>query len=388
MSAPNLAERLQSVRKRRGFTQKDLATRSGVSLSLIRKLEQGEREDTRLETLRRLAAALHVATSELIVKVERPETMSSDIWKPMKDALLRPAPLAVTEEPPTPQEVRAALEAAMPMFSGDRYSDLAGVLPHLLREAGALDGEGRSVRSRVFHHAGWLLTQTRQFDAAEVALRRALDEAPDRLDGAAVVSTRCWLLMRRGDLRGALDLAVEWADEVEPRMSRATAAELSAWGWLLIRLSTAAVRDNRPGEAEDAIRLARSAAVAMGSEYSPEGDFLRAFGPLTVAMKRAENAMVEDRPDRVIAMAEHIPARDLRRTSNNRNRHLLDVAKARTQLRQYPEAFEILEGIRRDAPEWITNQRYARDVLGLIVAKRRRLTADMRDLADFVHLEY
>ncbi|WP_157431937.1 helix-turn-helix transcriptional regulator [Actinomadura hibisca] len=387
MGTPNLAERLRSVRKRRGFTQQELAALSGVSVSLIRKLEQEERNDTRLETLHKLARALHVPTSDLLVGREQEETFSED-WSPVRDALLQKDALSgALEEPPTLQGVRRALGEAMPLFSRDHYSELVRVLPPLVREADALGEEGRSIRSRVLHHAGWLLTQTRQLDAAELALRRALDEATDHLDGAAVVNTWCWLLIRQGDLRGALDLAAEWADEVEPRMSRATMAELSVWGWLLIRRSAAAVRDNQPGEAEDAIRLARTAAVAMNAEYTPEGDFLRSFGPLTVAMKRAENAMVQDRPDQVITLAEKIPSRDLRPTSNNRNRHLLDVAKARTQLRQYPEAFEILQDVRRDAPEWITNQRYAKDILGAITAKRRKLTPEMRELADFLDLQ-
>ncbi|WP_280400087.1 helix-turn-helix domain-containing protein [Nocardia carnea] len=39
----DLGERLQNIRKRRGLTQRELAEAAGVSLSLIRKLEQGER---------------------------------------------------------------------------------------------------------------------------------------------------------------------------------------------------------------------------------------------------------------------------------------------------------------------------------------------------------
>ncbi|WP_280300637.1 helix-turn-helix domain-containing protein [Nocardia abscessus] len=41
----DLGERLQTVRKRRGLTQRELAESSRVSLSLIRKIEQGERDD-------------------------------------------------------------------------------------------------------------------------------------------------------------------------------------------------------------------------------------------------------------------------------------------------------------------------------------------------------
>jgi hypothetical protein len=40
------------------------------------------------------------------------------------------------------------------------------------------------------------------------------------------------------------------------------------------------------------------------------------------------------------------------------------------------------------APEWLTQQRYARDILGSIAAGRRTLTTEMRELADAIRLEY
>ncbi|MEV0597598.1 transcriptional regulator [Nonomuraea cavernae] len=283
------------------------------------------------------------------------------------------------------------LDDSMPLWKKDRYSELAALIPTLLRDADtlvSLDRAARPVRARLLHLTGWLLTQTRQYDAAELALIRSLDDADNPLDAAAIISIQCWLLLRQGRLEDARLLALRWADDVEPRISRASPREFSAWGWLLLRVSAAAVRDNRPGEADDAIRFARTAAVAMGHEMAPGEDFLRAFGPITVAMKRTENAMVEDRPDKVLELSQTIPTGDVRPTSNNRNRHLLDVAEAHRKTRAYGESFEILQRIRSDSPEWITNQRYARDILKGIIGKRRTLTGEMRELADFVHLEY
>ncbi|MGV9850481.1 hypothetical protein ACWDWU_17190 [Streptomyces sp. NPDC003442] len=226
------------------------------------------------------------------------------------------------------------------------------------------------------------MVQTRQFDAADTALTRALDDAVDRLDGAAVASTRCWLLLRRGQLADARALSARWSDDTEPRMSCATPAELSAWGWLLLRASAAAVRDNESVVARDTLRLAHAAAVAMGHEFTPDGDFLRAFGPVTVAFKRAENAMVEEEPDRVLSLSAHIPTSGLRPTSNNRNRHLLDVARAHVMKHRPADAFEVLLGVWSDAPEWLPNQRYARDILSDIIARRRTMTPEMRAMAD------
>ncbi|WP_067489433.1 helix-turn-helix domain-containing protein [Actinomadura hibisca] len=384
MSTPSLAERLRSVRKRRGFSQKELAQSSDVSLSLIRKLEQGEREDTRLETLRKLAKALEISTSDLIVRPAQ-EEVTADRWAPVRDALLRKN--GQPEETPTPQGVLSAVEAAEPLFTENRYAELGALLPSLLRDAEALGRPGRRVRSRVLHLAGLLLVSTRQFDAAEIALRRALDDAPGRLEEAAILNTRCWLLMRRGDLAGTLDLAARSADEIEPRISRATPEELAAWGGLLLRVSTAASRNNEPGEASDALRFAQAAAVTLGDEWAPPSDPLRTFGPIAVATRQAENYMIEDRPDRVLVLSQRIPRTGFRARASSRNRHRLDVAKAHIQLKQHTEALEILQEIRAISPEWIVNQRMARDILGKTVARRRTLTPEMRELADFLGLQ-
>ncbi|MFG3044155.1 helix-turn-helix domain-containing protein [Streptomyces sp. NPDC048241] len=391
MSA-NLGERLRDTRKRRGLSQRELSERSGVSLSLIRKLEQGERNDTRLETARQLAHALKVPTTRLITEhTEAPaSTDTANHWAPVHAALAAtPHPPEGSPEAPTYDGIRDALKAATPLFSTDRFDALRTVLPPLLRDTETLtetDPRARPLRARLLELTGWLMTQTRQFDAAEMALERALDDATDHVQTAATINTQCWLLLRRGKLAQARELAVHWADEVEPRMSRATPSELSTWGWLLLRLSAAAIRDNRPGEAEDALRLANSAAVALGQECTPEGDFLRTFGPVTVALKRTENAMVAGQSDKVLSLASRIPANSLKPTSNNRNRHLLDVANAHTQLRQYAEAMDTFRKIRAGSPQWLPNQQYARDVLGRIMSKRRTLTPEMRELADLVQL--
>ncbi|TDD95423.1 helix-turn-helix domain-containing protein [Actinomadura rubrisoli] len=389
MSVASLGERIQAVRKRRGLTQRDLATLSGVSLGLVRKLEQGEREDTRLETLRKLATALRVPTTELVVRPDADDAPQEtlDQWAPVRAALVGKAG-PEPEEAPTASGVALAAQNAMPLFAQDAFTELGLLLPALIRDADALGKQGRQIRSRVLHLTGWLLTQTRQFDAAEMALQRALDDSADRLDTAATVNTWCWLLIRQGKLEKTLNLSAQWADETEPRMSRATLAELSAWGWLLLRHSTASVRNSEPGEADDALSLAGAAATRMGREFAPPADFLRTFGPVTVAMKRAENAMIEDHPDVVLSLSEQIPSEGLLPTSNNRNRHRLDVAKANVKLRRRSEAFEILQEIRNASPQWIVNQRMARDIMGNIVAKRRTLTPEMREMADFLRLEF
>lgn len=392
---PTVGERLRDVRKRRGLSQKQLSERSGVSESYISKLEQeavdGKR--LRLETARNLARALHVPTSALVPTPREEDASQStvDLWAPVREALLAPpdAALDSNEPPPTVAGVNAALQDALPLFSSDQFSELGLLLPPMLRDADALVAsgrEGREVRVRLLQLTGWLLTQTRQFEDAATALTRSLDDASDGLERAATVNTICWLHLRTGNLTEARELATKWADEMEPRrVSRATSTELSTWGWLLLRVSNAAIRDNREGEADDALRLAGAAAAALGREYAPGNDALRTFGPLTVSLKRAENYIIRDQPDQTLRLAERIPARGgLRPTTNNWNRHLLDVANAHSRTGDHTKAVEIMTGVARTSPQWLPNQRYAKDIMENVVSGRRKLTPEMRELADIV----
>jgi transcriptional regulator with XRE-family HTH domain/predicted nucleic acid-binding protein len=383
-------QNIKEVRKLRGLSQRELADASGVSLDTIKALEQGKSRTARMETFRKLALALRVTTARLAGSGDEEGATQEtvDRWKAVRDAIERPPALLATDaEPPTVEGVRQSLEDALPLFAGDRFAALSIVLPPLLRDAEALGSEGRAVRVRLLQLAGWLMVQTRQFEAAETALTRALADSADRMEGAATVNTMCWLLLRRGELAKAYDLSVQWADETEPRMSRATPAELSTWGWMLLRVSAAAIRNGQPNEAEDALKLATAAAVAMGREYAPENDFLRTFGPTTVKLKAAENASIIDRPDMVLRLAKRVPVTGLKPTSNNRNRHFLDVADAHARMGAYSDAVAKLREIQAGSPEWLPTQRYARDIVEKIVTGRRTLTPEMRQLAGVVRYE-
>jgi transcriptional regulator with XRE-family HTH domain len=382
-----IGDRLRSVRKRRGLSQAELAELSGVSLSLIRKLEQGERGDVRVETLRKLAAAMEVATTTLIGQPPEPvpEGQPDAIWVPSREAILHPQP-GTAPEPVTDRGLSDALTAAVGLYHDNEYDRLALALPRLLTDA---EDTSPLLRSRVYQLAGSVMVQTRQRDAAKVALDRSLADAQaagDLLDAASAVITMCWLLLLERRFEEVRHLAAEWADRVEPRISAATTRELSVWGWLLLRGSAAAIRDNRPGEAADMMRLAQAAAVAAGREMGGYRMYWTTFGPSTVAMKRVENAVVDGRPDVALRLARQVP-QGLRPTSDNRNRHLLDVSAAHLDMHHYDEALGVLDRLRHEAGPWLAEQGMARRLLAQIIDRRRTLTPEMRELAGAVRLE-
>ncbi|WP_335938033.1 helix-turn-helix domain-containing protein [Streptomyces sp. PTD5-9] len=383
-------KKVKQARKLSGLTQRELAEYSGVSVSTIRKLEQGERDGARMETLHALARALRLPTMALVVepREQGPVSGTPELWAPVRAELMRP-PALEAREPATPHGVASVLADAVPLYRAHRFAELATVLPPLLRDADTLDTDGRGVRVRVLQLAAGALTHTRQFDIAELVVRRALDDAADRMESAATVNTLCWLLMRQGRLDEALRTATHWADELEPRMSRATAAELSAWGLSLLNVSAAAIRNNQPGAASDALKLAASAATAVGRETRPGHEQMRTFGPISVRMKYVEDALVRDKPDRALRLAAPLPKPQRSAvvpSASVRARHGLDVASAYARLGQFTEAFGKLSEVQAESPEWFPNQSPARDVLRTVVSGRRTLTPEMRRMARTLQL--
>ena len=380
-------DRIRSVRKRRGLTQAQLAAKCGLSVSWVRHQEQGVGPEPPLETLHKVAVALKVPTMTLAGDVRPPgaHPHTAEDWTEVRDALHGRTPPPA--EPATPDGVLEMLDAVRPLLAANRYSAVAAVLPPLIRDARTLDSHDHGARSRVLNLTAWLLTQTRQWDDAETAARMAIDAAGGNpLNEAAAVNTLCWSLLRQGRLTQALEMAAAKAQEIEPRFSTARPRELALWGRLLLAVTNAAIRDNRPGEAEDALSLASAAAERIGREISADGSTTRTFGPVTVRQIAAENAILTERPDLVLSIAAGMPATTLHPMSASRCRHRLVEADAYVMLHDYTRAIETFQGLQEDVPEWLAQQRYARTILADMTSQRRLLTKDMRDLADAVQL--
>lgn len=380
-------ERVQRVRKLRGLRQQDLARLSGLSLRTIKTVEQ-DTGHPRMETLHAIAKALKVNTSDLTTPGQpEPDPVPVTVWEDVRDALYQRTPAPEDQEPAGAGQVLASLGAMMPAWRANQYGQVRELLPGLVRDALSLDADGRAARSRVLTATAWLLNMTRQFEDAWTAARLALDSASDLPDSLAAVCMMTWCLLRQGRSAEAGVLAVEWADRAEPRFSRATTGELAGYGKMLLYVANAMTTDNRPGDAQDALSLARAAAVRLGCEVPCSPSTTMRFGPATVMVITAESAALTWQPDRVLSIAARArgtlagiePAQQLR--------HQLDVAWAHAMRRQYDEVAGIIGSLRAEAPEWLAQQRYARDIVEDVIRRRRGpLTEELRDLAQAVQL--
>jgi len=103
-------------------------------------------------------------------------------------------------------------------------------------------------------------------------------------------------------------------------------------------------------------------------------------------MKQVEHQVVIGNWREALRLAANVPPGQSR--SDNRQRHLLDIAQAHAGLGQHSDAIDVLAGLRATAPAWLRHQRMGRDVTRAVLASRSRsLTAQMRALADFYHVD-
>ncbi|MEV0277644.1 helix-turn-helix transcriptional regulator [Streptomyces sp. NPDC050610] len=403
-----LADNVRNHRRRAGFSQERLAEAADVSPALVRKVEQGG--TPRVETLYALARALGVTTSALFA-TGAPEPVRDDgpnhlRLMEIRRALMPPVGLreatAGAGEPPPPptQVIRRNIADVHALYQTDRYDSVAKQLPGIVGTAEsavtAADGDEEhrqalSVRAQAFLLAGKYLTQVRQYDLAYYALSQAIRDARaagETLTAATGVVGLSWLLLRQDRFDECESLAAATADEMEPRVSTAAPGQIAVWGELSLRVASAAIRNNRPDAAREARRMASTAASALGVEHLDFGSHWTTFGPVTAEMKAVEDlSLVGDahgvlrRSDDGVLSRRGVKAAG-KPSSNNWDRHRLDVARAHVTLGSHQDAMHELNSLRRTSPEWVRHQAMARYVMADVLHHRKRtLTKDMRDMA-------
>ncbi len=405
-----LADNVRKYRRTAGLSQEGLAEVADLSLSTVRKVEQGGHVS--METLASLARALGVSTSALFASEAPKSVLGTEdeanrrYLAELRRALMPPiglaAPLAEAGEAGEVSAIRQGVQDGHALYQADRYTSVARKLPGLLRSSEAavliLEGEDQQhamvARSHALLLTGKYLTQVRQYDMAYFALAEAIRlarEAGQTQLAATGVVGLCWLLLRQDRFDESEHLAAQTAGDVEPRMSDATPARLAVWGELWLRVAAAAMRNNRPDEAQEARRMARTAGGALNSEHAEFPAHWSAFGPVTAEAKAIEDLSLIGDARGVLRRADDGPlsSNGLRNygklSANNWGRHRLDVARAHVVLGSHQDAMDELLQLRRTSGEWLTHQPMARRVMtDLLKTRKRTLTEDMRSMA--VHL--
>ncbi|MDX6237470.1 MAG: hypothetical protein QOG10_2285 [Kribbellaceae bacterium] len=207
-------------------------------MSAVKAIERGSRVG-RMATLHRLANALGVRTSDLLV----PATGAPVVAEPEPDALLAirqvlTPPLGQPPDPgrpPTPEVWRDTLGYAERLYDRGEYDAALAAVPVLLNEAMALhaaDPNRTDALAHAYLYAAQILTQIRRLDLANHALYKAMELArglSDEVLAAGTVMIQCWTLLLQRRLPEVEKVALSTAELVEPRMSDPASPRLATW---------------------------------------------------------------------------------------------------------------------------------------------------------------
>ncbi|WP_340556380.1 helix-turn-helix domain-containing protein [Streptomyces sp. GSL17-111] len=376
MANEHLGKTLWRLRRLAALTQEELAERSGVSVDVIRQLEQQRKHSARLPTLHALANGLGVELTTLLgdpPAVAATGESDGPHFVAVRRAIM-PALWGAEPEQAAPDfsitALREQIADGWSQYHAAAFDPLMKTLPDLITEArsatvsGGDDDRaaGYGALAKVLQLGGHLAVRMRKTDLALISLERAIEAAgqsSDPLLVPMVVNSTAWTYQRQGRLDDALSIALHAAQDMKDAGRTETADGLKVWGALTMSAATSAARS---GDYERAAAMMGTAEkeAARVSKLPESGDnrMVSVFSPSSVRIERVRLAVQYGHPHDALALAKGM------RLSKDtppswRTWLLLDVARAHTDVGDTAGAVKTLESLRRVAPTWMQHHTLA-----------------------------
>jgi transcriptional regulator with XRE-family HTH domain len=366
------------------MTQRELANAASMSLSMLRKIEQGSRRPSD-EVLSALADALSIDINHLLgmggitdgrVRAALPAMRAAiDAYDIPDDGPVRPLP-----------ELRQAVDAAVERRLASQYVLLAQTLPDLLTELAravcVLPEPGRS------EAAGLLAAAYRAADAVAYKhghfdlsgrlvelVRWASARADDEVRTAAAAYVRTELFFVSGNLAMGLRALEHALDAAPPPTSIPVRAARVA---LHMRASVVAARMRQKGAAQAHMAEAQALVAPV-----PEGIYCgTAVGPSSLRVHQASAAIELGDGAAVLDLAgEWKPGDQL--PAERRSHFYIDLAQAQLWRGRRDDAFGSLQIARKIAPQHVREHPQVRDTLATLVRLQRSSTDTLLGYAEW-----
>ncbi|MBT2469903.1 helix-turn-helix transcriptional regulator [Streptomyces sp. ISL-66] len=400
MATEHLGDRMARLRRLADLTQEGLSERSGVSVDVIRKLEQHRKHSARLPTLHSLAKGLGVELTGLLG--DPPGVPSSGDAEPPQLVAVRRAimpPLFAPPVEPTGVErlslplLRAELAEGWTLYHAAEFGRLMDVLPGIIADARLLAAvgnpgqraAGQAALGKALQLGGHLAIRLGKTDLALSALERAYVAAGDSSDpllAPMVSNSVAWAYQRQARLDDARNLAVHAADGVE-REHTGTSEGVRVWGGLLMSAATSYARSDDYATANDMMVTAERAAGRLATLPPPaDSKLVSVFSRSSVRIERVRLAVQHERPEEALSLAK-----GMRLSTDTppswRTWLLLDVARAHTDIGDAAGAVKALERLRQVAPGWMRHHTLAVAIVSDLWAGSAR-PPGLRKLATFL----
>lgn len=389
-----IGQRIASYRARRGLTQAELAGLVGLSVSMVKKIESGDRLVTRFSQLLLFAQALRIADLRDLTGVPFPLMPDGRRGHPAADAVYR----ALMDRCPICAETAdlngldGRIERAWQTWqepSPFRYDAVGQQLPELLRQVqAAVRAAQPAERRRALRLASKLYQLTRtwtkrvgEFELSLVAADRAVSCALDADDpdlAAAAAWNLAMILSAQGKTGQALDIVRRAIGQLKPALEQPTAARLAVYGGLHLMGATEAARDDDADQARRMLDVAARIADTTGET----NHFRIVFGPTNVALHRVSTAVELGRTGEALELAERVaihrsPAVERRLTFH------LDTARCYARMNNDVAAVHMIQRIHRESPEELRYSPPLREALRQLKGRAKpALHADLRPLLD------
>jgi len=397
--AEHLGDRLARLRRLADLTQEGLAELSGVSVDVIKKLEQKRKHSARLPTLHSLARGLGV---ELTAILGDPPGVPStgEVDPPQLVALRRAVSPPMFAPPPEPSDterltiplMRRELSDAWTMYHAADFGQLMTALPGIVNDARFLASvgtpeeraAGQAALGKSLQLAGHLAIRLGKVDLALSALERAMmaaEQSSDPLLTSMISNSVAWNYQRQNRLDDAANLAVYAADKVEREQD--TAESVRVWGGLVMSAATSAARSGDYDTASDMMQTAEKATTRLSKLAPPvDSKLVSVFSRSSVRIERVRLAVQHARPDEALELAK-----GMRLSADTppswRTWLLLDVARAHTDLGDAEGAVKALTRLREVAPAWMRHHTLAVAIVSDLWAGPAR-PPGLRKLAEFL----
>lgn len=373
------------IAKHRGkaISQRELAEMTGVSISMIRAIEQDKKRPS-VPTLQKIAAALDVTINDLadnrftfpdanpdagVVAIRRALTPVDDLIDELDD-----------QTPVTLVEATRTVNYAWGAYWSGRYGLLSTVLPPGIAQVRAAAHAAQSAEvapaheqlARLYWVTGCTLVHMGQPDPAFMAIREALTAAEKGNDEKLEATLRgsvAWQLLVSGRYEESRKVALRAAESIEP-VGDVSEEQLAVFGSLVLQGATAAGRSQ---DVSEALSLAGTAGEVAGRIGRDTKHYECNFGPSQVVMQSTDINISSERYSEALRAAKAMPAGGSGLTPVSQARHLLDKAAAATRTGQFQKALDMLLTAERVGGEdWARYQTLLKQVVSELLHHDRQ----------------
>ncbi len=380
-SADTGGTRVAEVRKARGVTQAALARRAGISVSLLSKIEIGDRTLTpgiAAVIARSLQLSLGALYGEAEVSVDQ-----SMLLEDLRTAVRR---YDIPDQAPVPDpaQLRIDLDHAIAFREQADLAGLLRVLPGLLTRAttyahAARSPQGWALLADVYSVVYALGARNRWMDLVEVASTRqtwAVAQLPNPLATAVAARDRAGTFLNCGDFDGGLtvvDRAIVAAEAALTGPEKAFAR-----GTLHLRGMTLAGRRGDQTEAQRHIRAAWAAAEEFPEDLQLHNQI---FGPANTATHVLATQGDLGRPRDVVRLADELTNNDTGLPPTRIGPVHINTARARLDLGNRDGPQTSLVHAFNVAPQMAKIHPMSREVLRVLISLHRRSNPQLIKLA-------